>query len=179
MKVSTNSKTDLRKRPVAESGFTIVEIIVVIVLMLIVLYPLARVVASAIEATTNEQHLTHCAFLAQLKVEETRTRLSCYTNNTNSPPDTNCPFAPGSKNDFQRNYTQNMHGAPASGLCTFPYPFTQYKCTVDNGNTNINRLRFIQVRVWYDTNNDNVYDPDGNEPSVFLETLLTERPPLW
>jgi type II secretory pathway pseudopilin PulG len=152
-----------------EGGFTIIEIVVVMILMFVVLYPLCRVIASSLESTNNEQHLTHCAFLAQLKIEETRTRANCYS--TPTAGGVNCPEVPGSHDDFGRNFNQNP--------CTFPYPFTLYKCRVEYGNSGVNRLKYMQVRVWYDANNDNVYDPNNNEPQVFLETLLASRPPNW
>ncbi len=153
-----------------QGGFTIVEVVVVLILLLVVIYPLGRVIASALESTNNEQHLTHCAFLAQLKVEETRTRMNCYTNHTIAGG-VNCPEAVGSHNDFHRNFDQNP--------CTFPYPFTKYKCTVDTGNSANARMKYIQVRVWYDLNDDDIFDQENNEPQVFLETLFTIRPPNW
>jgi prepilin-type N-terminal cleavage/methylation domain-containing protein len=156
----------------SQQGFTIIEIVVVIVLMLLVLYPLARVMASSLESTTNEQHLTHCAFLAQMKIEETRTSANCFTNHVAALA-VDCPFSSGSMNDFNQLLSQTP---PA---CTFPAPLDGYKCKVEYGDAVLSRLKYIQVRVWYDRNNDNVYDPDNNEPSVFLETLLTQRHPSW
>ncbi|MFA6450287.1 MAG: type II secretion system protein [bacterium] len=167
------AKTNAGLRAInSQGGFTIVEILVVIVLMFVVLYPLGRVIASSLESTTNEQHLTHCAFLAQLKIEETRTSANCYTNHTVAGG-VNCPYDGTSHNDFDQDFNQNP---PA---CSFPAPFTLYKCIVEYGASSQTRLKYIQIRVWYDRNDDNVYDVDNNEPSVFLETLLTQRPPLW
>jgi len=35
----------------------------------------------------------------------------------------------------------------------------------------------MRVRVWHDTDDDNALDAD--EPSVFLETTISKRPPDW
>jgi type II secretory pathway pseudopilin PulG len=171
-----------------EAGFTIVEIVFVILLMFLILYPLARVVANAVEHTTNQQHLTHCAFLAQLKLEETRTRLSCCTNG-NIAVTSFCPngagIGGGTHNEFTSgfNYNQNPPNAYAGNCalspltcCKFPAPFTQYRCSVQTGNTPTNHLSYIQVQVWYDLNSNGRPDVALNEPNVILETLLTERP---
>jgi hypothetical protein len=40
------------------------------------------------------------------------------------------------------------------------------------------RVKEIQVRVWYDKDGDSTFDA-GEEPNVFLETAITLRPPAW
>ncbi|HOO56006.1 MAG TPA: hypothetical protein PLN69_04235 [bacterium] len=156
-----------------QSGFTIVEIIAVIGLLLVVILPLAKVIASSLESTNDEQHLTHCAFLAQQKVEEVRTRANCYTDLA-----AGCPVSAGS-DDFSQNFNQSYF--PSVAPCSFPSPFDDYKCTVqyDSINGTGGRQKTIQVRVWYDKDGDNIFDADISEPDVFVETRLTLRSPAW
>ncbi|HOC93080.1 MAG TPA: prepilin-type N-terminal cleavage/methylation domain-containing protein [bacterium] len=150
-------------------GFTIVEVVVVVVLMGLVVYPMARVVASSLEASNNEFRLTHAAFLAQMKIEETRTRAACYS--------TAGPICPeGGPTDF----TADFNSTPTTGdpLCLFPAPFEDFKCTVQYYNTGgAGFRRAMRVRVWHDTDEDDTLDAD--EPSVFLETTISKRPPDW
>jgi len=149
------------------SGFTIVEIIVVIILIMIAIYPMGRIIASALESTEDEQHMTHCAFLAQLKMEETRTRMDCYS----SPAASACPG--GGPSDFNMNMDQTPP-------CNFPYPFSRYECKVVTkaiAGTG-NRQRYIKVRVWYDKIDDDVFD-SAMEPDVYLETRMTKHNPDW
>lgn len=163
-------------RTPSQKGFTIVEIVIVITLILLVIVPLARVIASSLEASNEQQYLTHCVFLAQLKLEEVRTRANCYTNKVGDPA-TKCPITQTSS-DFN---TALLNQSPP---CDFPFPFTNYECTVEYVSSTreagiADRLKTIQVRVWYDKNNDDTFDPAEGEPDIFLETQLAIRPPNW
>ncbi len=169
----------LRGEKVAGSGgFTLVEIVVTIIVMTIVIYPIMRVMASALEESNDEEYLTHAAFLAQLKIEEVRSRASCYTD-YGAAPVNGCPMS-GTTSDFGR---LNPAAAPTltenAAACSFPYPFQKYECTVDTGlvpGTN-DALGYIQVRVWYDKDSNGTLDP--KDPDVFLETQIAKRPPDW
>lgn len=159
-------------RTPSQKGFTIVEIVIVIALILLVIVPLARVIASSLEASNEQQYLTHCAFLAQLKLEEVRTRANCYTNGG-----ADCPPSFTQDWGFEEVFTQNPP-------CDFPFPFTKYECTVEYVSSTRSPLmdgdiKTIQVRVWYDKNNDDTFDPAEGEPDIFLETQLAERAPVF
>ena len=149
----------------AQGGFTIVEIVVVIVLMLAVIIPVAAVIASALETSTEEQRLAHCAFLAQMKVEKARAASNCYTD-----AGAGCPQTAGNS-DFSNDFSEN------AAACSFPVPFEEYECTIDDTMVawSANRFKTIQVRVWFDENSNGTRD--DNEPQVYLETMLTTRPP--
>lgn len=159
-----------RKAASAEAGFTLVEIVVTILVMAIVIYPIMRVLASALEQSNDEEYLTHAAFLAQMKIEEVRSRASCYSDAGL------CPIG-GDTSDFDELGTGNLDETAAA--CTFPYPYQKYECTVDTGlvaGTN-NALGYIQVRVWYDKDSDGVRDAE--DPDVFLETQIAKKHPDW
>ncbi len=159
----------------SRKGFTIFEIITVIVLILVVIYPLARVVSSSLETSSEEQHLTHCALLAQLKVEEFRTRTNCYSNQTAV---SDCPD-PAVVGATPTQSFGKLFATPPP--CNFPFPFNQYECSARNyfRTGTANRLKVVQVRVWYDKNNDDVFEADQSEPDVYLETQMAARPPHW
>jgi len=150
----------------SEKGFTIVEIVVVIILMLAVIVPAARVIASALEASNEEQYLSHCAFLAQMKIEKVRAGSNCYTDDVGA----GCPQT-GGGDDFTNDFSEN------AAACSFPVPFQKYECTISDTQVafGLNDLKTIQVRVWYDKDQDGTRD--SNEPQVYLETMITSRPP--
>jgi prepilin-type N-terminal cleavage/methylation domain-containing protein len=162
----------------SQKGFTIIEIVAVLVISLVVILPLMKVVASSLEQSNEDQYLSHCAFLAQLKIEEVRSRANCYTNAAGAGAV--CPVnivAPGGS-DFKENFSQT------AAQCSFPAPFDKYECTVKYVSSTrsagiSDRLKTIQVRVWYDKDSDGSFDSGEGEPDVFLETQLAIRPPDW
>ncbi len=164
------------KNPAArkQGGFTIVEIVVVITLMILAIAPIAKVIASALEASNEEMYLTQCAFLAQMKIEEIRSRASCYT--TPGATDT-CPIS-GDSSDFEQDFTQT------AAQCSLPSPFDRYDCVTatsfrvaPSAGSDTGGFKVIQVRVWYDKDGDATFD--AGEASVFLETQLTQKSPDW
>ncbi|MEW6201792.1 MAG: prepilin-type N-terminal cleavage/methylation domain-containing protein [bacterium] len=156
----------------SNDGFTIVEIVVVVIILGLLLVPVMAALVRALTISNEDEYLAIAAFLAAEKMEETRTRANCYTDTV--PP--GCPEG-GTAKDFQENFNQDP---PPVGNCVFPSPFNKYKCTVDHSSKNgtADRVKEIQVRVWYDKDSDNTYDA-GEEPSVFFETAITLRPPAW
>jgi len=163
----------------SQRGFTLIEILSVLAIIFVVIIPLMKVVASSLEASNEEQYLTHCAFLAQLKIEEVRSRANCFTNAVGG---ITCPInivaPPGS--DFNETATLDETAAE----CSFPPPFQKYDCRVSYVSSTRaagmgNRIKTIQVRVWYDKDSDGVFEPDAGEPDVFLETQMAMKPPDW
>lgn len=166
-----------KKKKNFQAGFTIVEVVVVIFLMLVAIYPAARVIASALEASNEEQYLTHAAFLAQMKLEHLRATENCYSDVGGVCPnqlcddvsDPACTFG-GGTNRFSDDFDQ----APAN--CTFPAPFQKYECNITDTNAAATFLKEIQVQVWYDKDSDGVWD--AGEPGVTLQTMLARRSPI-
>ena len=148
-------------------GFTIVEIVVVVIILGLLLVPVMATLVRALMISSEDEYIAIAAFLAAEKMEETRTRANCYTDTLL------CPES-GTAKDFQFDFDQT------AANCTFPSPFNKYRCTVDHSSKNgtADRVKEIQVRVWYDKDSDNAYDA-GEEPSVFFETAITLRPPAW
>lgn len=174
-----------------QSGYTMVEIAVVVFLILIAIVPAARVISSSLEASNDDLRLTHSTLLAQMKIEEIRARASCYSSRLTG----GCPEADEDitkeDSDFEIDFSQT------AAACILPAAFNQYKCTVDTdwryqstgppdsfrdpaqGDPGVGwgGIKVIQVRVWFDKNGDNLFDSD--EPDVFLETQLAQRAPDW
>lgn len=151
-----------------EKGFTLVEIVAVVFFLGLLLVPVMATLVRALMVSNEVEYLTVATFLAVEKIEETRARVSCYSTVVN-----NCPgdVAPIKHHVFDQAFNET---------CTFPSPYAKYKCTVEYVKTNPpwsnNRLYEIQVRVWYDKNNDNSWD--AIEPDVFLETKIYSREPI-
>lgn len=189
-----------------QDGMTLVELVVVLILLV----PMLLVILDSLERSmrTSDQvyRLTTCAFLAQQKMEEVRTRFSCYTNQQSDSSDglvlkgcpprygiTNNPLPIGNPacpyptvaairtNNFQFTFSQPRKQCSLAdkefATCGFPAPFTNFKCEVKH----IWRTQYyvldIQVRVWFDEQPNTTFDP--SETNVLLQTDLTYRSPAW
>jgi type II secretory pathway pseudopilin PulG len=155
-------------------GFTLVEIVVVILLLFMLLIPMWYSVDRSLRTSNEVYRLATCAFLAQQKVEEIRTIASCYTTNSPPPPANYCQPA----NNYY-NFKYTLFNAPPQS-CTFPAPFQQFKCTLTYVSPIVSPGAFfkeIEVRVWFDENNDDVWD--ANESDVLFQTGMTYRTPAW
>ncbi|MEW5945732.1 MAG: hypothetical protein AB1742_06000 [bacterium] len=152
-------------RPIRSAGFTIVEIVVVIIILGLLLVPVMNAVARALMLSNEDEYLAAAAFLAVEKIEEFRLRVNCYSD-----------IAGGCAGEGFQTADENFYD---QNPCTFPSPFDRYKCRLDSEFVSDpgNRVREVQVRVWYDRDSDNAWD--ANEPRVELETMVTMRDPLW
>lgn len=161
----------------AQKGFTIIEIVVVTFLLLVAIYPAARVIASALDASNEEQYLTHAAFLAQMKIEHLRATENCYSDVGGVCPnklcddvtDPACTFGGGTER-FSDDFSLT------AANCSFPAPFSQYECIITDARAAAAFLKEIQVEVWYDKNSDGIWD--SNEPGITLQTMLARRTPI-
>jgi len=160
------------KRPAAgQKGFTVVELAVVIVLLLLIVVPMALSIDESLRTSNEVYRLTAAAFLAQQKMEEVRTRASCYTTDWGAPAPINCSPA-NVRYNLLFNFSQNPP-------CSFPVPFQDFECQVVYAarvGAN-NYIREIQVRVWYDQNNNDTWD--SNESDVIFQTAITYHSPAW
>jgi type II secretory pathway pseudopilin PulG len=142
-------------RPRARGGFTIIELVVVVFMLLIIVLTIMYSVERSLRTSNELYRMTTATFLAQRKMEEVMTRASCYTtggqcplNLAKAPPlqfyydfkESFCSHPPG--------YCAASYGALAAcnadcacewvaGACTnydraceFPAPFEQFKCRV-------------------------------------------------
>jgi len=154
-----------------EGGFTIVELAIVIVLLMLIIVPVVLSIDESLRTSNEVYRLTTAAFLAQQKMEEVRTRASCYTTDSGLPAPINC-----SPSNVRYNLLFNFSQNPP---CNFPSPFQDFECQVVYA-TRVglnNYFREIQVRVWYDANNNNTWD--ANESDVIFQTGLTYHAPAW
>jgi len=184
--MKTEGKNIRKERPQLDDGFTIVEIVIVMILIMLAIFPMMRAMASAMEASNDEQYITHCAFLAQMKMEEVRLKSLCYSdrNDCGGFPLESCCFIGGNDDsDFESGL--GLGGFDEGpGACGFHAGFANYKCQVvdklikapgqcmNQGNC----LKAVRVYVWYDKNGNNALDT--GEPNVLLESYLTVRFPI-
>lgn len=165
-------------------GFSIVEILLVLILLAIAVVPIMFLVWKMIDTTTRAKHLTTAAFLAERKMEEIR-YLSlctsclagrCLSTGKNVIKETpNC-------NNFVTGFCVDYDSTPPASTCSFSVPFDNYKCKiVDNMMPGIaNWIKEIQISIWYDYDSDNNYDKQTSgdvitEDGVTLETRITYR----
>ena len=114
------------------------------------LIPIMRLLPTAMEATTRLERITMAEYLAQDKMEEVRSQIH------GTSPDYG----------FDKDYTLT------DGPEAFPVPNEGYKFWVGDS-TEPSFFKFLAVIVWFDTNNNNLPDPD--EKSVILETIVANR----
>ena len=162
-----------------------VEMAVVLFLLLLIVVPMAYSIDRSMRVNEEIYRATTAALLAQQKIEEVRTRASCYTTDWVSLGAGDpiwCPDTPPNwPNSFRYAYTEN---APA---CTFPQPFDRFKCQVwytapdmdgDGADDALGDFfKELQVHVWYDGDGDNIQD--STEVDVMFQTGITYRPPAW
>ncbi|MBI2870446.1 MAG: hypothetical protein HYY14_01920 [Candidatus Omnitrophica bacterium] len=135
-----------------ESGLTFLEILMTIVVLTVALIPIMQIAPFGVRNARNIERLTHCVFLAQVKVDEIRNRaIDSYTNG----------------------------GAGYDESATaFSSPYATYKYTVaDNEAADIKN---ITVTVWYDEDGDGTVDSYSeawreDEASVVLDTRVADR----
>lgn len=161
----------------SQRGFTIVEIAVVLFLIFLIIIPMAYSIERSLRVSEEIYRANTCAFLAQQKIEEVRMRASCYTTDWGPPAPINCSPS-GVRYNLLFNFSQ------AAAACTFPSPFTKYKCRVVYGSAGAgfpvalaNYYKEIEVRVWYDGDGDNTWD--ASEVDVLFQTALTYHTPAW
>ena len=109
-----------------QSGFTMLEILVSIMLMSIVIIPLLGLMADAARIHVQLERQTRSAFLAQLKLEEVKNEATL---------------------DFSTDYTT---GAPVE----FSAPDLGFKYTITDTDEIPDDMKAITVVVWYDEVND-------------------------
>lgn len=130
-----------------KKGFTIIELVVAVALLSVVLLPLVQMLPTMLKTNKNTEIMTKGTFLAEQKMEEIKSLIRSTT------------FGYG----FTKNYTQSA--------TSFPSPNATYKVIVaDNQDPN---LKIIQVKVWYDKNNNNMIDSD--EIPIILDTQICIR----
>lgn len=156
-----------------QSGVTLVELAVVLFMLLVILIPMSAAIQRSLSTSNEIYRLSTCAFLAQEKVEEVRMRASCFTSTLD------CPNVASQQAFHPIGTVDYTETAPA---CAFPAPFTSFKCDVvwaendDEGGALSRYFRDIQVRVWFDSDSDDVFDAE--ETDVLLQTGLTVHSPL-
>lgn len=152
--------------PSSQHGFTIVEVITAVLIMTICLFPLGRMLMQILMESGDDQHIAVCAYLAVEEIETVRLRSECYTEGSTCPT-TATTDGWGAANIYNR-------AAP----CNYPAPFQRYQCAVQykDSQGDGNNVREVMVRVWFDADDDKVWD--AQEPDVILQTMLSKRPPI-
>lgn len=84
-------------------GFTLIEILISVIVLVIALVPMAGVITRSLGSNVEIEYANRTAFLAQLKIEETKTLLFAY---------------------FDRNYSETAK--------SFPHPNNNFKYTIED-----------------------------------------------
>ncbi len=133
-----------------ERGFTMLEILVSVAIMAIAVVPLLGLLTSAPVLHQQREQQMRAAFLAQLRLEEVKQKITV-----------------GFDNDYDRSTDPLVDDFPAPDA-TFRYTITD-----DPDTSDVDNLKVITVEVWYDMNGDGI--PDDIEQKVELKTKVARR----
>jgi prepilin-type N-terminal cleavage/methylation domain-containing protein len=155
-----------------QRGFTVIEIIVVVILMALALFPIVRAIMIVLSESGDDQHQAVAAYLAVEEIEQVRALAECYTDS--KVAGSMCPIV-SAQSGWGASGTYNRQ-AP----CNYPAPFQKYQCTVQYSDSNAgleaSNVREVMVRVWFDADDNRAWAT--GEPKVELQTMLSKRPPL-
>ena len=133
-----------------ESGFTMLEILASIAILSIVVIPLMGLMTSAPLLHAQREQQMRAAFLAQLRLEEVKQKITVY---------------------FDDDYTKSIVSATDFPDTDFPVSDGRFRYKItDNLGTD---MKEITVTVWYDEDSDNVFDT--GEQGIGLETKVARR----
>jgi prepilin-type N-terminal cleavage/methylation domain-containing protein len=134
-----------------ENGFTLIEILVALIVLVMALIPMAGVVTHFLGENLDLERKDRTAFLAQLKMEEAKIKTIAH---------------------FLDNHDESATAFPAPDS-SFKYTVTLSFILDDKGIPESYDIKLIQVNVWYDGNSNNIVN--AGEPSTTLYTKVARR----
>ena len=127
-----------------ESGFTMLEIVASVAILVIAIIPMLGLFTGAPALHAQQEQQTRAAFLAQLRLEEVKSKAA---------------------RDFDADYNKTSVSA-----ADFPAPDTKFRYTVSHSTADAD-IKEFSVTVWYDENDNNSLD--SNELQFLLMTKFT------